>query len=194
MRFSLRQLLVGLSVFALWLAIACWHPVLALGIALLAAFPGIIALASRRRALIVFGAVAASVTVGFLWFKSYELSMSVGWGPSTIVYQATSRRGQVHFFRFVRHSGGNLRPWIAGEEPVAEHWSEFPGFYEEQFFVRVPGLEFARSEYLVPIGMRPAVDYVEVLTISYWLIVAAYFACALPFAYWAGGKPPPAKP
>ena len=183
MRFSLRQLLVGLSVFALWLAIACWHPIVGFAIALLAAFPGTIALASRRRALILFGAVAASVVVGLLWFKSYGISVSVGWGLSTNVYQATSRRGQVHFFRFVRHSGGNLRPWIAGEKPVAEHWSEYPGFHEERFFVQVPGLEFARSEYIVPIGAQHAVDYADVLTLSYWLIVAAYFACALSFAF-----------
>jgi hypothetical protein len=39
-----------------------------------------------------------------------------------------------------------------------------------------------------------AVDYVEVLTISYWLIVAAYFACVLPFAYWVGRQSPLANP
>jgi hypothetical protein len=131
MRFSLRQLLVGLSVFALWLAIACWHPMLALAIALLVAFPGTIALASRHPALVLFGAVAASaasVVVGFLWFKSHEISLRVGWAPSNVVYQATSRRGQVHFFRFVRRSGGDARPWIAGENPGTNYWSEWPGF------------------------------------------------------------------
>jgi hypothetical protein len=160
------------------------------GIAFVALFPASMAMVSRRRGLIFSVAAMASSIIGLLWFKSQENSFSVGWGPSNIVYQATSRRGQLHFFRFVRHSGGNLRPWLGAEEPGTEHWSDWPGFYEERFFVRVPGVEFARSKYIVPMGARHAVDYVQVLTLSYWLILPLYLAVALAFAFLVGSRSP----
>jgi hypothetical protein len=183
--------MAGIGLAAIWLAIACWHPLLAFGIAFLALFPVSMAMVSRRRGLIFSVAAMASTIICLLWFKSNEISFSVGWGPSSVLYQATNRRGQVHFFRFVRHGGGNLRPWLGAEEPGTEHWSDWPGFYEERFPVRVPGVEFARSKYLVPIGMRPAVDYADVITLSHWLILTLYLTLALAFACWARRRSPP---
>ena len=40
-------------------------------------------------------------------------------------------------------------------------------------------------------GARHAVDYVEVLTLSYWLILALYLPQGLAFAFWAGRKSAP---
>jgi hypothetical protein len=193
MRFALRQLMVGISVAAIWLAIACWHPMLAFVIAFLSAFPATIALFSRHRSMIVFGAVAASVVIGFFWIRSHDTLLSIEWGPSRVVYQVISRRGKLHLFRYVRSSGGNQRLIIFADEPGTKHWSDWPGFHEERFLVRVPGLEWARSKYLVPIGVRPAVDYAEVLTLSYWLIQTVYLTLALSFAIWAGHGSRPAN-
>jgi hypothetical protein len=74
--------------------------------------------------------------------------------------------------------------------PGTEHWSDWPGFYEERFFVRVPGVEFARSKYIVPMGARHAVDYVQVLTLSYWLILTLYLTLAVAFAFLVGSRSP----
>src|SRR5262245_24862601 len=127
MGFSLRQLLIGVGVVAVYLAITCWHPILGVALLFLFAFP-VIALFTSRLRTILLAALPALIVVSLLWAWSYQVSLSVHWGPAATHYQTTIRRGQLLFFRFhYERSNGNWIPWIEGyPEPEPSHWSQWP--------------------------------------------------------------------
>src|SRR5262245_53435895 len=187
MRFSLRQLMSGVAAVGILLAVSCWHPLLALCLIATLGLPVLATCTVYRTRTILIAAIPAAIALGFMWVESFELSLSAGWGPTTSFYQVTTQQGRILLFRFhYKRGSGNWVPWIENDrlEPPSTHWSDWPGFHEEHYLLRLPGFELAHSEYVVPFGSRSAVDSVEVLTISYWLSAVLFTVMVAALALW----------
>jgi hypothetical protein len=196
MRFSLKQLFCGVAEVGCLLAVLCWHPILGISLLLVCGFPVAAAMLKARPGIILFAAVPAAICLVYSWVASFDVSLSAGWRPAAVEYQATRHRGKVFFFRFhCVGERGNWRPWIDGyEDPKSIHWSEWPGFHDEHYWFRVPGVELARTEFVAPMIAQLKVDRVEVLTLSFWFVLAGYalFVALLAWRAGARGKRRPA--
>jgi len=174
---------------AAFLAITCWHPMLGIVILLLFALPAIALFTSRWRTILI-AVLPALIMVSFLWAWSFRVSLSVGWRPESIDYQTTIQRGRLFFFRFhYAQSNGDWTPWIDGyPEPKTNHWSVWPGFHQERYWVRAPGVELADSEFISSMTSRSAVENVDVLTTSFWFVLVVYSAAVVAMAWRANRR------
>ena len=155
------------------LAVLSWQPMLALLGAFCLLPPLMVTSFARRRRTIVLASLFPGAVVLVFCGLSYQYTLTLLWQPMATSYQANSQCGHLIFFRF---HGGDDRPdfpaLAAYSDPIADHWSTWPGFHSEEFIIRVPGVEFARSGYLVHIIEKTGVDGMEIFMLSYWMVLA----------------------